>query len=457
MDQESIEERRSKEMSRPGILFTMVTLVFVTLFLTGCFAPDDTPTPQVDAPISRVLLPVILNKPDLVPTNTPEQASESLVSNPDLVIQSFEILEYDWLITGGFEATAEVVVKNVGNGPAPAFEVGIIGVNREEKYVRFSFSYDPALTAELVAGQEVTLTGDTGLGWHGHFDVACDDESYDATLCAMLEENTLWLMAVADFCERDGAPDYCAIKEIDEANNSMGAVVVKKPQTSTPIPLTDTPIPPTDTSVPPSDTPVPPTNTPVPPTNTPVPPSDTPEPPTDTPIPPSDTPVPPTPVVILMDGFDELIVYNPNTFQNGGTNSNDIGKILAGLPIDIRIERTHLQWQRHGQILQQNPKLIIIHKSAFFENSTEGWEKFEEKFDEFLQYISNNTPNTPVKLLIYSRSDSPEEELKAYYENKYPSLTGRVNILTVVRKPDFTWSDYSTELISRVGSLLGIN
>jgi hypothetical protein len=58
----------------------------------------------------------------------------------DLVVQSFEILEYKWLALGGFEATAEVLIKNIGSGVASAFDVGIVAVNREGKHVRFSFS-----------------------------------------------------------------------------------------------------------------------------------------------------------------------------------------------------------------------------------------------------------------------------------------------------------------------------
>ena len=147
----------------------------------------------------------------------------------DLVIQSFRILEYEWSPFGTFGASVEVTVKNVGNAPASTFEVAIVGVNREEKYVRFDFSYDPALTRELASGQQVTLTGQTGLGWHGHFDVTCADENYDPTLCAMRDQNTLWLMAIADYCAGDGVSDTCAVNESDETNNTSDVIVIEKP------------------------------------------------------------------------------------------------------------------------------------------------------------------------------------------------------------------------------------
>lgn len=160
------------------------------------------------------------------PEPTEVAMTESL-SGPDLVIQSFQITESDWFL-GVFKATAEVVVKNVGNQPAFDFNVVIVGVNREDKHVRFGFSYEPTLTAELTPGQEVTLQGETGLPWHGHFDVKCSHDEYDATLCAMRDENTLWLLATADYCEGDDGPDHCAVEELDETNNEMGPVIVEK-------------------------------------------------------------------------------------------------------------------------------------------------------------------------------------------------------------------------------------
>jgi hypothetical protein len=150
-------------------------------------------------------------------------------SGPDLLIQSFTILKSEWTGLGGFAATVKVVAKNVGSEAASSFEVGIIGVNRENKYVRFEFSYDPTLTAALASGQEVTLTGETGLSWHGHFDIMCVDDTYDPTQCAMHDKTALWLMAIADYCAGDDVPDHCAVEEIDEGNNSRGPVIVEKP------------------------------------------------------------------------------------------------------------------------------------------------------------------------------------------------------------------------------------
>ena len=182
------------------------------------------PTPALtETPVP----PTVESPTSVPPTDTPVPPR-----GPDLVIQSFEIENPEWypIIGPTFKATGEVVVKNVGDLSALGFDVGIVGVNREDKYVQFGFFYDAALTVELTSGQDATLTGVIELGHHGHFDVACMDEYYDATYCAMRDENTLWLMAIADYCEGYQVSDHCAVEEIDETNNARGPVVVEKPE-----------------------------------------------------------------------------------------------------------------------------------------------------------------------------------------------------------------------------------
>jgi hypothetical protein len=148
-------------------------------------------------------------------------------SGPDLVIQSFAIADEDWFL-GSFSASAVVVVKNMGAQPASAFEVGIVGVNRQDKHVSLGFVYEPTPVAELAPGAEVTLHGEIGLGWHGHFDVCCTDAAYDATCCVLRNEDTLWLVAIADYCLPGDAPAHCVVEEVDETNNATAPIVVER-------------------------------------------------------------------------------------------------------------------------------------------------------------------------------------------------------------------------------------
>lgn len=196
---------RGQEMSREKILFIAINLVLIALFLAGCASSNPVNPPAVE---------------EVMPT-------AELPSGPDLVIHSFNTTEPDWQING-FKTNAEVIVKNVGNMPASSFEVGIVSVNREDNHLTFDFEYDSTLTTELSAGQEVILTGSTGLYWHGHFDITCFPDAYDATQCAMRDENTLWLMAIADYCSEDTGTQYCAVEEIDETNNTNGPEVIER-------------------------------------------------------------------------------------------------------------------------------------------------------------------------------------------------------------------------------------
>ena len=181
--------------------------------------PEPTMTTEPSQPLSAdTVMPSTT-----APMDTAAPTADSL-TGPDLVIQSFIITNPDWLVNG-FAASAEVVVKNVGNMPASGFDVGIVSVNREDNRRQFDFDYDPTLTTELSAGQEVKLAGTTGLAWHVHFDIYCFPDDYDASECAMRDLDTLWLMAIADYCEEDEEPQHCAIEEIDEANNTKAKVI----------------------------------------------------------------------------------------------------------------------------------------------------------------------------------------------------------------------------------------
>lgn len=165
----------------------------------------------------------------------------------------------------------------------------------------------------------------------------------------------------------------------------------------------------------------------------------------------------PQPIVIIMDGNNELIVYNPETFKAGGTNADDVAKILADLTVDIRKETTDPNWNENNehQIHDQNPELIIIHASAFYPR-----EDYGDKLIDFLQHMQD----TRAKFLIYTRAEASrnEEDIKQSYEDAYPFLRGRLDLLRVPF-PENTqdcryWKCIETRerLIRKVKSLLAL-
>ena len=58
-------------------------------------------------------------------------------------------------------------------------------------------------------------------------------------------------------------------------------------------------------------------------------------------------------------------VYDPDTRSNSGTNADDLNSILRDLPLLIQKETVSATWDREDQILEQQPDLVLIHRSCF--------------------------------------------------------------------------------------------
>ncbi|MCP4367301.1 MAG: hypothetical protein GY797_04180 [Deltaproteobacteria bacterium] len=162
------------------------------------------------------------------------------------------------------------------------------------------------------------------------------------------------------------------------------------------------------------------------------------------------------PVVILMDSHLPEVVYREETLKNGGSNTDDLSEILDDvLPLEnIRREATSLQWHREEAVLLQNPDIVIIHASAFYDQTN--IEDSERKFASFLEYMGEKTK---TKFLVYSRGfcNKDESYFKNAYTDKFPFLLERIDLLGVCM-PN-TWKDISIqrELKKRVKLLLEKN
>lgn len=168
------------------------------------------------------------------------------------------------------------------------------------------------------------------------------------------------------------------------------------------------------------------------------------------------------PSVIIMDGTYHDLVFHTETLKDGGTNADDIADILASLPIDISKEETSSQWQRDELVHAQNPDLIIIHRTAFFDENTGSYTNTDQ-FSSFLQMA-----NTRTVFLIYSRAfnskeattaEEVEEAKKAEYEEAFPRLRGRIEILLVLGKGNARWDTNGVDqrLKEKVMSILALN
>lgn len=103
------------------------------------------------------------------------------------------------------------------------------------------------------------------------------------------------------------------------------------------------------------------------------------------------------PNVVLMDSAIRDVVYDPQTRASGGSNADDLTDILKDLPIRLIKETTSLNWRRDQQILEQDPDLIVIHLSCFYDRTNVL--DSDERFKSFLRYMLPSRS----KFLIYTR------------------------------------------------------
>ena len=156
-----------------------------------------------------------------------------------------------------------------------------------------------------------------------------------------------------------------------------------------------------------------------------------------------------------MDSKEPQQIYNP---AGRGTNTDDITDILRYLPIRPPIEElVHTEWDDAEIMSQLEPDLIIIHNSAFYTSTTTA--DPAKRLGAFLWAMED----THTKFLIYSRADSFSDEgrTKQDFENAYPFLEGRVDVLWVPKgEPQYCsyWacSDTRQKLRRKVKSLLGL-
>jgi hypothetical protein len=169
------------------------------------------------------------------------------------------------------------------------------------------------------------------------------------------------------------------------------------------------------------------------------------------------------PMVVLMDSPTPDRVYDPETRKEGGTNADDITDILRDLPIVVQKENTSPLWHREEQVLQQNPTLIVMHRSCFaeadapFDPQSTAIQVADSKIDAFLGYVGLGNPAT--KFLIYTRRPDDKGAWASDLEKRFPQLKGRVFTIHVTGGPEHaTFRDPTTAqaLRQQVQAILGL-
>ncbi len=152
------------------------------------------------------------------------------------------------------------------------------------------------------------------------------------------------------------------------------------------------------------------------------------------------------PVIVLIDSPHPERVYDPETRKTGGTNADDLTDLLRDLPVVLLKENSNATWHREYQVLQQNPALIVAHRSSFYDTTLFDPKVYgdvghtaqfaalaHDKFDSFMGFIGQGNPET--RFIIYSRGSWQDEAARAQYEvtiaERFPALRGRVQAMKV--------------------------
>ena len=176
-----------------------------------------------------------------------------------------------------------------------------------------------------------------------------------------------------------------------------------------------------------------------------------------------------TPVIVLMDSSHPQRVYDPATLKAGGTNADDLTDLLRDLPVVLLKETTGTTWHREDQILAQNPELVLVHRSCFYDATLlpeldlnvkyfeQLYQPFGDKLEVLLGYIALG--NARTRFVVYSRGSWSTEAARDAWvvsmERRFPRLKGRLTAYKVpLDRATFRDSRTAAEIKQIVTSLL---
>jgi hypothetical protein len=168
-----------------------------------------------------------------------------------------------------------------------------------------------------------------------------------------------------------------------------------------------------------------------------------------------------------MDSPHPERVYDDQTRKAGGTNADDLTDLLRDLPVRLVKENTNASWHREYEVVQENPALIVAHRSCFYDATMLGeasrqrpfidlsWDKFEV----FAALVAQANPRT--KVLTYSRGSWGSEEARAQWvvnmERRFPPLRGRIDAMQVpADRETFRHPVTGAEIRQRIVAMLGL-
>jgi len=198
------------------------------------------------------------------------------------------------------------------------------------------------------------------------------------------------------------------------------------------------------------------------------------------------------PKVVLMDTPVPRGVYDADAVARGGTNADTLNDLLRDLPISIEKETLPSTWNREMHVIELNPDVIVIHRSAFFhglnlefgfgyepfpdDKTNERWTLLyrtaDDKLITFMGLVA--TVNRRTKFLVYSRGTGSSAASESAFgwaasayrqqwvlglEQRFPALKGRVTTLAIaggVEKGSFKNPEVVRQVRQALGGILGL-
>jgi hypothetical protein len=149
---------------------------------------------------------------------------------------------------------------------------------------------------------------------------------------------------------------------------------------------------------------------------------------------------PETPRIVLMDSPHPARVYDPATVRAGGTNADDLTELLQDLPVVLVKETTGSTWRREEQIVAENPAIVLVHRSCFYDSTLLPEPGLNEKYlDQLYQPAADKLEvllgylafaNARTRFIVYSRgsweAEAARDAWTAMMERRFPRLKGRL-------------------------------
>jgi len=160
-------------------------------------------------------------------------------------------------------------------------------------------------------------------------------------------------------------------------------------------------------------------------------------------------------LIVILDSRSPEVVFDPKTRSEGGTNIDDIVRILeqslgAGVEtIRVIVSPT---WNEDSAVRDRKPDVVVIHASAFYGRhpaiSNYDYGKRLVSFFEAIQ-------TTGAKVLIYSRVEIRPEGV-SNLDTKLPRFRGKLETFVLPGNARATFRDAATALsfLERVTAML---